>query len=84
MPKVQWTKQVGVRVIGAYRWDEENEFQCYVEPGDALEVLTNPDFRLAPGLACGLALPSARSVWTLPHPSVNSAADSRGWSFISV
>lgn len=49
MPKVQWTKQMGVRVLGAYRWDEENEFQCYVKPEDALEVLTNPDFRLAPG-----------------------------------
>jgi hypothetical protein len=47
MPKVQWTKKMGVRVLGAYRWDEENEFQCYVKPGDALDVLTNPDFRLA-------------------------------------
>ena len=49
MPRVQWTKQIGVRVIGAYRWDEENQFRCYVAPEDALEVLTNPDFRLAPG-----------------------------------
>jgi hypothetical protein len=49
MPKVQWTKRIGVRIIDPYIWGEGNGFQCYVKPEDALEVLTNPDFRLAEG-----------------------------------
>lgn len=51
MPIVEWTRWVGRRVMGegapvskTYVWGPGNGYRCYVEPGDYLEVITNPDF----------------------------------------
>jgi hypothetical protein len=46
MPEIRWTRKLGIRILGAYRWDRENHYICYVRPPDLLEVLTNPDFEL--------------------------------------
>ncbi len=44
MPVVEWTKRMGERVMGPYRWHPGNLYRCNVRPVDYLEVITNPDF----------------------------------------